>query len=319
MDKLRFDGFQNVLGNKLSRRAALAGLAGGAAAATLTITGHGEARGARSIGSMVATPGVDGTVPAGIEILWDTWGVPHVFAEDALGLFYGFGWAQTHNHGDLLLQLYAQARGRAAEAYGEEFLLWDQIIRTFGLHERGAIWYAEQTADFRANLDAFAAGINAYAERHADRLAAAAKTVLPVDATDVLAHTAQFFFYAIGQESGLEALAERGSNGWAIAPSHTADGHALLLTNPHNQWDGLETMFEAQLSAPGVYDAYGAAPVGFPTLGLAFNDHLGWTHTANTLDGGDLYALTLEGDGYRYDGEILPFETRTETIKIRQS
>ncbi len=111
---------------------------------------------------------------------------------------------------------------------------------------------------------------------------------------------------------------ERGSNGWAIAPSHTADGHALLLANPHLQWGGEQTFFEAQLSAPGVYDAYGAAPVGFPILGFAFNDHLGWTHTVNTLDAGDLYLLTLEGDGYRYDGEVLPFETRTETIMVRQ-
>ena len=118
--------------------------------------------------------------------------------------------------------------------------------------------------------------------------------------------------------AGLEALAERGSNGWAIAPSHTADGHALLLANPHSSWDGAETFFEAQLSAPGVYDAYGATLVGIPVLGFAFNDHLGWAHTANTLDAGDLYLLTLEGDGYRYDDEVLPFETRTETIKVRQ-
>ena len=70
---------------------------------------------------------------------------------------------------------------------------------------------------------------------------------------------------------------------------------------------------------PGVYDAYGATLVGFPTLSIAFNDHLGWTHTANTLDGGDLYELTLEGDGYRFDDEVLPFATRTETIQVRQA
>ena len=27
------------------------------------------------------------------EILWDTWGVPHIYASDAVDLFYGFGWA----------------------------------------------------------------------------------------------------------------------------------------------------------------------------------------------------------------------------------
>ena len=53
--------------------------------------------------------------PAAAEVLWDTWGVPHIFADDAPGLFFGFGWAQAHAHGDLLLRLYAQARGRSAE------------------------------------------------------------------------------------------------------------------------------------------------------------------------------------------------------------
>ena len=49
------------------------------------------------------------------EILWDSWGVPHIFAADMPNLFYAFGWAQMANHGDLLLELYGQARGRAAE------------------------------------------------------------------------------------------------------------------------------------------------------------------------------------------------------------
>ena len=53
--------------------------------------------------------------PSRTEILWDTWGVPHIYGEDAEGLHYAFGWAQMANHGDLILRLYGQARGRAAE------------------------------------------------------------------------------------------------------------------------------------------------------------------------------------------------------------
>src|SRR5262249_54758150 len=155
---------------------------------------------------------------------------------------------------------------------------------------RGEDWYRAQAPAFRPNLDAFAAGINAYAERYPDRLAAAARAVLPVDATDVLAHLARIFFESIANASGdiLDALLGgwgRGSNGWAVAPSHAADGHALLLANPHLPWGGEWTLFEAQLSAPGVYDASGATLVGVPVLAIAFTDRLGWTHTANTLDG----------------------------------
>ena len=49
------------------------------------------------------------------EILWDTYGVPHIFADNYEDMFYAYGWAQMRNHGNLLLQLYAQARGQGAE------------------------------------------------------------------------------------------------------------------------------------------------------------------------------------------------------------
>ena len=40
---------------------------------------------------------------------------------------------------------------------------------------------------------------------------------------------------------------------------------------------------------------YGAAIIGSPVINIAFNDHLGWTHTVNTQDGEDLYELALDG------------------------
>lgn len=53
--------------------------------------------------------------PAKTEILWDNFGVPHIYSKTTGGMYYAFGWAQMHNHADLMLQLYGEARGRAAE------------------------------------------------------------------------------------------------------------------------------------------------------------------------------------------------------------
>ena len=316
---LRPSSTSSVHAHTLSRRTLLGGLASGGLVAGMGTAFHSAPALAQPATSVVAPAS---TIPTGgAEVLWDTWGVPHIYAEDAPGLLYGFGWAQAHAHGDLLLRLYAEARGRGAEYFGPDSLEVDRVVRTMGLHRRGEAWYHAQSPAFRANLDAFAAGINAYAEQHPDRLDAAASSVLPVDTTDVLAHVARMLFQFLGGESEvLDFLLEpeRGSNGWAVGPSHTADGHALLLANPHLPWSGEWTFFEAQLLAPGVYDAYGATQVGIPVLAIAFNDYLGWTHTVNTIDAADLYQLTPAGDGYRFDGEILPFETRTETIKVRQ-
>lgn len=52
------------------------------------------------------------------EILWDTYGIPHIYGKDVPSAFQAFGWAQMQSHGNLLLRLYGQARGRAAEYWG---------------------------------------------------------------------------------------------------------------------------------------------------------------------------------------------------------
>jgi acyl-homoserine-lactone acylase len=53
----------------------------------------------------------------GTEILWDRYGIPHIFAPDRPSLFYAYGYAQMEAHAELLIRLYTQSRGRAAEFY----------------------------------------------------------------------------------------------------------------------------------------------------------------------------------------------------------
>src|ERR1044071_8900300 len=76
----------------------------------------------------------------GTEILWDTWGVAHIFAPDHPSLFFAYGYAQMEAHSELLLRLYAQARGRGAEIYGEQYLDADRWVRTNGIPARGKEW-----------------------------------------------------------------------------------------------------------------------------------------------------------------------------------
>ena len=41
-----------------------------------------------------------------------------------------------------------------------------------------------------------------------------------------------------------------GSNEWAIAPSYSASGKAMLMSNSHLQWGDMHTYFEVQLRRP---------------------------------------------------------------------
>ncbi|RAM51886.1 MAG: acylase [Hapalosiphonaceae cyanobacterium JJU2] len=256
------------------------------------------------------------------EILWDTFGVPHIYGKDNQSAFYAFGWSQMQSHGDLLLRLYGQARGRAAEYWGEEYTESDQWVLTTGIPERARIWYKAQNPTFRSYLDAFAAGINAYASQNPKLIDDEVEVVLPVKPEDVMAHLHRVlnFTFVANPEQVLGLSKEKlpaGSNGWAIAPSHSTSGKAMLLANPHLPWSDLFLWYEAQITAPGI-DAYGATLVGIPVLAIAFNNNLGWTHTVNTYDGWDVYELTLAGKGYRFDSKVRNFDTKTLSLKIKQ-
>jgi acyl-homoserine-lactone acylase len=256
------------------------------------------------------------------EILWDTYGVPHIYGQNAKSAFQAFGWAQMQSHGNLLLRLYGQARGQAAEYWGEDYLDSDRWVKTMGVPERARSWYKLQSPDFRSYLDAFAAGINAYAQKHSERIDDEVEVVLPVKAEDVLAHLQRVLHFTFvvnpGSVAGVsQQQSKAGSNGWAIAPAHSENGHAMLLANPHLPWSDLFLWYEAQMTAPG-FHAYGASLVGIPVLAIAFNDHLGWTHTVNTHDGWDAYKLELVNNGYRFDGKVRPFETTTGSLKVKQ-
>ena len=95
-----------------------------------------------------APPGPAG--PAVDEILWDTWGVPHVYGTTDEAVFRGQGWAQMESHGDLILRLYGQARGRAAEYWGPQYLDSDRWVRSMGIPQRGEAWTAALSPASRA-------------------------------------------------------------------------------------------------------------------------------------------------------------------------
>lgn len=275
--------------------------------------------GALLLGAGCAVPPPAGSAPARTEILWDRYGIPHVFAPTTEELFRAFGWAQAHAHGDLLLRLYGQARGRAAEYWGAQHAEADRRVRTVGIPRRAEEWYAMQSPEARRALDAFADGINRYAHAHPERLADSVRAVLPVSGADVLAHLQRVVHFTfITGRARIEAQlgAAAASNAWAVAPARAAGGHALLLANPHLPWDDLYTWYEAQLVAPGL-NVSGAALVGLPMLAIAFNDHLGWTLTVNTLDAADLYELELVPGGYRFDGAVRAFENHGDTLRVR--
>ncbi len=261
------------------------------------------------------------------EILWDVWGVPHIYAPDNESLFYAFGWAYMQAHGDLLLKLFGEARGRAAEYWGEDYLDSDILVHTVDIPGQARASYAAQTDEFRSYLDAFAAGLTAYATANPDLIGDQWEIVLPVTGEDILANGIRSLRYVFLARAGLQVaglwadpVLIGGSNAWAVGPSRSASGNAMLVINPHQPWFDIGLWFEAHLISPDV-NIYGASLMGSPVINVGFNQNLGWAHTVNTHDGWDLYNLTLteDGTGYLFDGEERTFETSEVTIQVLQA
>lgn len=259
------------------------------------------------------------------EILWDRYGVPHIYGKDTPTVFYGYGWAQAQSHGNNILRLYGEARGKGAEYWGEKYEATTVWLLTNGVPERARQWYRQQKPAFRANLDAFAEGINAYARANPEAIDADVRRVLPVSGIDVVAHAHRLmnFVYvaspgrAMG-EGDPPDLADQGSNSWVVAPKKTASGHTLLLQNPHLSWQTeYFTYYEAHLIAPD-WEVYGATQIGLPVVRFAFNQRMGISNTVNGMLGATTYKLSLTDGGYLYDGKKRAFKREYLSYQLRQ-
>jgi len=85
MNPPRLDQVSQIHFPALSRRALVRSATIGGAA-LLGHTSQGDRRAAAQDATPVGSPG-----SARAELLWDTWGVPHIFADDTANLFYAFG------------------------------------------------------------------------------------------------------------------------------------------------------------------------------------------------------------------------------------
>jgi acyl-homoserine-lactone acylase len=120
-------------------------------------------------------------------------------------------------------------------------------------------------------------------------------------------------------ELGLAYHEPQGSNGFAIAPSHTKNGHALLLINPHTSFFFRS---ELQMSSDEGLNAYGAVTWGQFFIYQGFNSKAGWMHTSSGVDNVDEFAETIVTDAngkktYRYGSELRRVTSQTVTLAYR--
>lgn len=271
-----------------------------------------------------------------VTITRDDWGIAHVTGATDADAVFGMIYAQAEDDFNRIETNYLVSLGRLAEAQGESALWQDLRQRLFIDPATLKADYASSPPWLVSLMQAWAGGLNCYLATHPETHPRVLTRFEPWMALSFsegsiggdierVSLPALQAFYA-GKPAATAALEppglwreEQGSNGFAIAPSHTAAGHALLLINPHTSF-----FFRSELqmtSAQGL-DAYGAVTWGQFFIYQGFNEHAGWMHTSSGVDNVDEFAETIvkAPDGtlrYRYGKRLLPVTTRQVTLAYR--
>ena len=296
---------------------------------------------------------------ASAQIRRTSFGVPHIVARDERGLGYGVGYAYAQDNLCLLANEVLTVNGERSRHFGATGKTLEQrdnlssdLFFTW-LNSQAAVdaFLQAQPAPVQALLAGYASGYNrALAERRRQGLPAECGTgewVRPISSQDLVKLTRRLLAEG-GVGQFVEALAgaqppgagsqlaaagyatalarqarfatERGSNAVAVGAQRSANGHGLLLANPHFPWMGGMRFYQMHLTIPGQLNVMGAALPGLPLINIGFNQHLAWTHTVDTSTHFTLYRLQLDPkDPTRYllDGKSLPLARQTVSVAVK--
>ena len=309
-----------------------------------------------SVQSAAASPLSDKLVDE-VVIHRDEWGVPHIRAENLEAMAFGSAYAQCEDHFFQLEDTYIKSIGRYSEVVGESGLQSDLEVALFELVETSKRDLPNMPQDVQDVARGFAAGYNFYLEKHTEEEPRLIETmepfhVLAFERYMILgrllgaAHAPRRKLLQMAAEQWGEAIAEAspselaaaeelqaslGSNQWAIAPSRTGSGNAMLFINPHQPWygSGMFTEMHVVVPASDPGESGGGAALNFsgtmypgspfPTAG--FNDRLGWAYTVNEADISDTYRVTFDALedplAYRYGSGTRRASEWTTTLRVK--
>ena len=279
-----------------------------------------------------------------VEIRRTAHGVPHIKADNLGAAEYALAYVQSEDYGARVALDLLRSRGELGRWFGRDSMERDFVNRL--AYGRAVEAFPLLDQDMRDVYDGFAAGVNRYVELHPEEFPSGFAPRFT--GYDVLAHdvnvasasqAARLLARVDSSRRGRRAsstatspgegeprgvwvdVPDEGSNAWAFAPSRTRSGRAILLRNPHLQWNA--GYYEAHVTVPRVLDFYGDFRIGGPfgVIG-GFNRDLGWATTNNDPVLAQVYALELDRSSpgrYLLDGVSRAIDYDRITVDYREA
>jgi acyl-homoserine-lactone acylase len=275
--------------------------------------------------------------PHQAEIKRDDWGIAHVSGKTDADAVFGMIYAQAEDDFNRIEMNYLTSLGRMAEAEGEA-AIWQDLRQRLWIDPAALkADYAKSPPWLKALMQAWAAGLNQYLTDHPQvkpkvitrfepwMALSFSEGSIGGDIESVSLSQLEAFYSAkpkalTAAERGLVQKEPTGSNGFVIAPSRSASGHALLLINPHTSFFFRS---EQQVTSGEGLNAYGAATWGQFFIYQGFNANAGWMHTSSGVDNIDEFAVAVSSTGrghtYRFGRAVRAVKIKPITLSYRKA
>ncbi|MGE0046733.1 MAG: penicillin acylase family protein [Hyphomonadaceae bacterium] len=265
----------------------------------------------------------------------DEYGVPTALGATDAEAAFSLAYAHAEDDFPTIQLVVLAARGRLGARLGEQGAASDFFYHVLRVEDAVRDGYETQlSAETRALIEGYAAGLNAYADAHPHEVLPGAENVRGRDVAAGFALTSPLFWgfdavlsqlvdensHPCAQQTAQAPLIDRGSNAFAVAPSRSDDGHTRLIVNSHQPWSGPVAWWEARVRSDAGWTMQGGVFPGSPVPLLGTNGSIGYAATVNTPDLADLYRLTTDDahpGRYLFDGAWRPFERRLIWLGVR--
>lgn len=101
-----------------------------------------------------------------VDIHWDSFGVPHIYAETERDLYYAVGYVHAQERLWQMTLAQLTADGRFAEFFGEALVPVDRYHRSLGFRETAERIEQESSDHILSILNAYSSGVNDYVEQN---------------------------------------------------------------------------------------------------------------------------------------------------------
>ncbi|MBS1510595.1 MAG: penicillin acylase family protein [Bacteroidetes bacterium] len=267
--------------------------------------------------------------PQNIEIVRDSFGIPHIYANTDAEAAYGLAWAHAEDDFESLQQVVLPTKGLMGKVLGKAGAAGDYAFALFRCREITAEKWNTLTPAFLKLIDGYVQGINRYAATHPKEVLH--KKLFPITVKDYIASSVLALTVFNGGDAALQRifnntewqapeLNKKGSNSIAVNATKTTTGETFLLVNAHQPNTGPQAFYEAHICSKEGLNVLGGLLAGGPCILHGVNENLGWAHTVNYCDRMDEYQLEMNPGHplqYKFDGQWVDLEVKTIKLHIK--